>query len=90
MHFDFTPSGENERLIGEAGFELEVSRDVTENMAEISKRMCDSRARYRDEVLRIESEEEFDATQRFLMNMHLLSSERRLSRYAFVARKPAQ
>jgi SAM-dependent methyltransferase len=88
MHFDFTPPGENERLIGEAGLELQDSRDVTENTSEISKRMRDSRARYRDEVLRIESEEEFDATQRFLLNMHLLSLERRLSRYVYVARKP--
>jgi SAM-dependent methyltransferase len=88
MHFDFTPLGENERLIREAGFEVEVSGDVTENMAEISRRMYDSRARYRDEVLHIENEEEYDATQRFLLNMHLLSSERRLSRYVYVARKP--
>lgn len=87
MHFDFTPPGENERLIEIAGFNLVISKDVTQNMALISKRMHDSRSRFRTELMIVEDEEEFKNTQRFLLNLHLLASEGRLSRFVFVARK---
>jgi SAM-dependent methyltransferase len=87
MHFDFTPPGENERLIEAAGFELEVSQDATENMALISKRMHDARRRYHDDLMLVEEEGEFEDTQRFLLGLHLLASERRLSRFLYVARK---
>jgi SAM-dependent methyltransferase len=88
MHFDFTPPGENERLLEIAGFELEISRDATENMMLISKRMHDARRRYHNELMIVEEEEEFENTQRFLLNLHVLASESRLSRFVYVAHKP--
>jgi SAM-dependent methyltransferase len=88
MHFDFTPPGENERLIEAAGFELEISQDATDNMALIAKRMHAARQRYHDELMIAEEQGEFDDTQRFLLNLHVLASERRLSRFLFVAQKP--
>lgn len=90
MHFDFTPPGENERLMEAAGFDLEISVDATENMALISKRMHDARGRYHDELMLVEDEVEFDDTQRFLLSLHLLASERRLSRFVYVAQKPCE
>ena len=88
MHFDFTPPGENERLLEHTGFDLEISKDATENMALISKRMHDSRRRYHNELMLVEEEQEFEDTRRFLLSLHLLASERRLSRFVYVARKP--
>ncbi len=88
MHFDFTPPGENERLLEVTGFDLEIGKDVTENMALVSKRMHDSRRRYHDELMLVEEEGEFEDTQRFLHSLHLLAAERRLSRFVYVARKP--
>ena len=74
MHFDFTPPGENERLLGVTGFDLEISKDATENMALISKRMHDARRRYYNELMSVEEEEEFENTQRFLLSLHVLAS----------------
>jgi SAM-dependent methyltransferase len=88
MHFDFTPPGENERLLASIGFDLEMRRDVTENMVLISRRMHDARRRYHDELMIAEEEEEFENTQRFLLGLHVLASDGRLSRFVYVARKP--
>jgi ubiquinone/menaquinone biosynthesis C-methylase UbiE len=88
MHFDFTPPGENERLLESTGFVLERRQDMTENMAQISRRMHDARRRYHDALMIAEEEGEFENTQRFLLGMHSLAAERRLSRFVYVARKP--
>jgi SAM-dependent methyltransferase len=86
-YFLFTPSGEDERLIQEAGFALVRTLDVTENNAVVPKRWYDARARRRDELLKIEGEAEFEKTQRFLSVVQTLASERRLSRFAFLGQK---
>jgi SAM-dependent methyltransferase len=85
--FLFVPPGENERLLSETGFEATASTNVTANEAMISKRRRDARHRHRTELLKIEDEKTFDGTQRFLEVVHRLSSEQRLSRIAFLARK---
>jgi SAM-dependent methyltransferase len=85
-YFLFVPPGENERLLEEAGFELLRSEDVTENEAKVSKRWLDARARRRDDLVKIEGRT-FDGLQRFLEVVYRLSSQRRLSRFVFVARK---
>lgn len=86
-YFLFTPPGEDERLIQEAGFALVRTLDVTENNAVVPKRWYDARARRRDELIKFEGEAEFEKTQRFLSVVQTLASERRLSRFAFVAQK---
>jgi SAM-dependent methyltransferase len=83
----FTPPGEDERLIQEAGLALEHTRDVTDNSAVLSKRWYEARARRQDELIKLEGEAEFEQTQRFMTVVHTLASERRLSRFAFVAQK---
>jgi len=85
--FLFVPPGENERLLKENGFDIVTARDVTANEAMISQRRSAAREKYRTDLLKIENPETFEGTQRFLEIVHRLSSERRLSRIAFLARK---
>jgi SAM-dependent methyltransferase len=84
----FVPPGENERLLGEAGFTGIQISDVSDNAAEVSRRRRDARARYRDALVAREGEENYEGLQRFLGCVHTLSVERRLSRYAYLAEKP--
>ena len=86
-YFLFTPPGEDERLIQQAGFALVHTLDVTESNAAVPKRWYDARARRRDGLIELEGEAEFEKTQRFLSVVNTLASERRLSRFAFVAQK---
>ena len=86
-YFLFTPPGEDERLIQEAGFALVHALDTTEQVAAIAKRYYDARARRRDDLLTLEGEAEFEKVQRFLAVAHTLTNERRLSRFAFLAQK---
>src|SRR5262245_58071951 len=85
----FVPPGENERLIGRAGFTLLSSEDVTEPAEVIAKRWHDARERYRDELIAREGETNFAGLQRFLACVHRLSAERRLSRHCYVAERAA-
>jgi len=84
----FLPPGENERLIRASGFELVRTDDVTANAAIVAKRWHGARARRRKELVRIEGKDNFEGLQRFLWRVHVVSIERRLSRYAYLARKP--
>lgn len=87
--FLFVPAGVNERLIERAGLRLVREEDVTENAALVSGRWHDARARRRDALVGIEGEERFDGLQRFFAAVHRLTSERRLSRIAYLVEKPA-
>ena len=86
--FLFVPSGFNERLIAQAGFQLVRQEDVTDNAALVSGRWHGSRQAHKDELLRIEGEERFEGLQRFFEAVHSLTSQRRLSRIAYVVEKP--
>ena len=85
----FAPPGENERLIRGAGFELLVSEDVTASAEAIARRWHAAREQYRAQLQTREGKANFDGLQRFLACVHRLSAERRLSRYAYLAEKPA-
>ena len=84
----FLPPGENERLLQSAGLGLLGVEDVTRNAAEIARRRHDARERQREALVAREGQANFDGLQRFLMCVHTLSAERRLSRYAYLAEKP--
>ena len=86
-YFLFTPPGHNERLLAECGFKVLETRDVTEATATISLRWHDARAKRRDALVAVEREESFEGIQRFLNVVHKLSSERRLSRFMYLAEK---
>lgn len=85
--FLYTPVGENERLLEEAGFGIMRTEDVTANTANTSKRWYEARARRQQLLKEFEGELEFEGLQRFLHVVYELSSQGRLSRYAYLARK---
>lgn len=87
-YFEFCPPGVNERLIVQAGFELARAEDVTENEVEVSHRWHAARQQRAAELIRLEGEETFAGLQRFLAVVHRLTAERRLSRFAYLGRKP--
>jgi cyclopropane fatty-acyl-phospholipid synthase-like methyltransferase len=86
-YFLFAPVGANERFLKEAGFELIRCEDVTDNEVTVSKRWHDARAKRKDDLIKIEGEKTYAALQQFLSVVYTLSSERRLSRFVFVAQK---
>ena len=88
--FLFAPRGTNEKLLEAAGFEIFLAEDVTENEAQISARWLAARDARRGALVRIEGEKTFEGWQRFLSVVCRLSSERRLSRFVFAARKPCE
>jgi len=74
-------------LIVKAGFKIVSQLDVTENAALVSRRWREARERFRNDLLRIEGQERFDGVQKFLGTVHRLTSERRLSRIAYLVEK---
>jgi SAM-dependent methyltransferase len=84
----FLPAGENERLIGEAGFRVISTADLTPNAAAISRRWQDARARRKQDLIRIEGPVTFEGLQKFLSCVHTVSEKRLLSRFMYAARKP--
>ena len=89
-YFEFCPPGVNEQVIRQAGFELVRTEDVTENEVEVSRRWHDARQRLAAELTRLEGEATFAGLQRFLATVHRLTSERRLSRFAYLGRKQGE
>jgi SAM-dependent methyltransferase len=88
-HFVFAPPGLNERFAVAAGFELLQVEDVTTNAAMVSARWRDARAADRAALVQIEGEQRFEGLQRFFDAVHRLTSERRLSRIAYLLAKSA-
>ena len=85
--FLFVPPGVNEQLIETAGLHLVQKEDVTENAALVSGRWHKARQRHKDALLAIEGEQRFEGLQRFFAEVHRLTSERRLSRIAYLVEK---
>lgn len=85
--FLFVPIEVTRNLIKEAGFKLIRCEDVTGNIELTSGRWHVSRQRHREDLIRIEGEERFEGLQKFLSTVHKLTSERRLSRFVFLAEK---
>ena len=86
MYF-FSPPGENERLITQAGFKLLDARDTTENTATLSRRWHDAREKRKSALAALETEANFSGLQCFLTCVHALTSERRLLRFLYVMEK---
>jgi SAM-dependent methyltransferase len=86
-NYVFSPPGENERLLAAAGFTLVSARDTTRQAMTISKRRFDARLKRKSELLASEREADFEGQQRFLECVHDLTSEKRLLRLVYLARK---
>jgi SAM-dependent methyltransferase len=87
-YYLFSPPGQNEDLIREAGFELIEARDTTSHATAIARRWHDARSERREALTAAEGEANFDGVQQFLSCVEALTSERRLLRYLYTARKP--
>src|SRR5215216_4704781 len=85
--FLFVPLDVTKNLIEETGFKLIRCEDVTGNIELTSGRWHASRQKHRQDMIQIEGEERFDGLQKFFSTVHQLTSERRLSRFVFVAEK---
>ena len=85
--FIFIPPAITENFIEQAGFSLIRREDVTGNIELTSGRWHSSRQKHREDLIKIEGEERFEGLQNFFSTVHKLTSERRLSRFVFVAEK---
>jgi hypothetical protein len=81
----FLPPGENERLLGEAGFKVIGVDDLTGSAATIAARWRAARERHRAELTSREGDANYAGLQRFLACVERLSAERRLSRFSYLA-----
>jgi SAM-dependent methyltransferase len=88
-YFLFVPPGENDRLLAAAGLTVFGVQDTTSELAVIARRRCDARGERAQVLRRIEGDETFDGRQRFFDMVARLARERRLSRFVYLAEKPA-
>lgn len=83
----FVPLGENEKLITAAGLQLVEVADTTEDAALTANRWHDARLKRSSELIALEGEANFQGLQKFLSCVQRLTSERRLLRLRYLARK---
>lgn len=88
-YFLFVPAGVNESAIQGAGLGLLKCEDRTSAIAEIADRWHAARDRHATVLVREEGSAWFEQRQRFLAITAELSRSRRLSRFLYVAEKPA-
>ena len=86
-YYVFSPPGENEQLLEQAGFRVMSVTDTSESAAQIAKRWHDAREKRKHDLLTIEGQMNFEGVQKFLSSVHSLTQERRLLRYLYVACK---
>jgi len=82
--FVFATAEVNDRLISEAGFRLVAREDATDNAARVASRWHEARAAREADLVALEGRERFEGLQRFFDAVRRLTSERRLSRLAYV------
>ena len=85
--FLFVPLGMDEMMLKKVGFDIERVEDRTENMATNARGWLNARARRESDLRRIEGDDTFEGQQIFFEMAAQLAEERRLSRFAVLARK---
>ena len=85
--FLFVPLELTKQYVQEAGLNLLRCEDVTGNIELTSGRWHAARQKHREDLIKIEGQERFDGLQKFFSTVHTLTSERRLSRFVFLAEK---
>jgi ubiquinone/menaquinone biosynthesis C-methylase UbiE len=83
----YSPPGENERLMERAKFGHISVKDTTGSAARISSQWYHAREKRKEELVAAEGNTNFEGLQRFLSCVHVLTSEKRLLRYLYVASK---
>jgi SAM-dependent methyltransferase len=84
----FSPPGENERLLREAGFTDLSVLDTTAQASGIATRWQQAREQHKDKLIAIEGEPTWAGLQQFLGCVRTLTAERRLLRDLYQAKKP--
>ena len=85
--FLFSCLGANEAQLKAADYQVERTTDVTDGVAQVSRRLRDAREKRQLQLIQLEGEPKFNGVQRFLEAVHALASERRLSRFVYVGRR---
>ena len=88
-YYFFSPPGENERLLKDAGFRVINVIDTSEEAAGIAKRWRAAREKSKDGLVAAEGLANFEGLQRFLACVHTLTFQKRLLRFVYLARKQA-
>jgi SAM-dependent methyltransferase len=83
----FSPPGEDERLLTNAGFQILRVDDGTPAAAEIATRRLGARERRRATLLAVEGDERFARVQRLYSAVATLARERRLVRTVLLAQR---
>lgn len=86
-YYLFVPPGENEKLIGAAGFRLLDVTDTTASAEKVAGRWHDAREKRKSELTALEGNINFNGLQNFLSCVQTLTSEKRLLRLVYLARK---
>jgi ubiquinone/menaquinone biosynthesis C-methylase UbiE len=83
----YSPPGENERLLERAKFQQLSVQDTTGSAAQIASQWYRAREKRKEELIAAEGSTNFEGLQRFLSCVYVLTSEKRLLRYLYVASK---
>jgi SAM-dependent methyltransferase/ribosomal protein S18 acetylase RimI-like enzyme len=86
----YLPPGENDRLLAEAGLTLLRKEDRTESVETIARRRREARDRRAQELRSVEGAATFEGQQHFLAACETLAARRQLSRWLFLAERPAE
>ena len=86
-YYVYSPPGQNERLMGQAGFRQVCATDTTEGAARIAKRWYDAREKWKSDLVQLEGTSNFEGLQAFLSCVHKLTSEHRLLRNLYLAHR---
>jgi cyclopropane fatty-acyl-phospholipid synthase-like methyltransferase len=86
-YYLFSPPGENERLMQQAGFSNIETLDTTEHAARTAARWHSARQKNKDRLIVAEGEQNWAGLQRFLSCVQALTEERRLLRLLYQAQK---
>jgi hypothetical protein len=84
----FAPFGEDERLLRDAGFADIQVEDVTANTATVAAARRTARAAHAAELDEIEGASANASYQEYLRVVELLATEHRLTRHAYLTRRP--
>jgi ubiquinone/menaquinone biosynthesis C-methylase UbiE len=84
-YFVFPVPGINERLLQEAGFQVQLMEEATENMARVSLRWKQAREKRKEALLKTEDEATYEGLQKFLSMVNKLAADGQLKRMIYIA-----
>ena len=87
--FLFVPAEYDRQVIADCGLKLLLFEDVTQNMANLAERRGAARASKSSQLRQIEGAESYERQQQFFEVAARIARERRLSRFLYLAQKPA-